>query len=83
MTKKEPAKQSAKQNLGFRESVKSLSVNPVGAKATDMTAEGWVVSDYYFVDKIFTRKSQFSIGSGDTNMIFEGPEHGFGPEKEG
>jgi len=41
-------------------------------KATDMTAEGWVVSDYYFVDKIFTRKSQFSLDCEGSNNLLEG-----------
>ena len=60
---------------GLAESVELCCVNPVGAKATDMTAEGWVVSDYYFVDKIFTRKSQFNIGRGHGNMPANNLKH--------
>ena len=61
--------------MQLRKSLISLGVNPVGAKATDMTAEGWVVSDYYFVDKIFTRKSQFNIGRGHGNMPANNLKH--------
>lgn len=64
---------------GLWESVESWRLNPVGAKATDMTAEGWVVSDYYFVDKIFTRKSQFSTDRRLKNMPGKTPEHQLRP----